>query len=137
VEQLTDARAARRRAVRGESPAGIDSGSWTTKAVVIDDSGAVLGAAVTRSGADLAAAAARAYDEALSMAGLVPDDISTVWSTGFGRTRWPSRTGRAPSWTATDAAWLTTSPGRSWSSISADGCQGDSPGCGGQSSPTA
>ena len=65
--------------------AGIDSGSWTTKAVVIDDSGAVLGAAVTRSGADLAVAAARAYDEALSIAGLVPDDISTVWSTGFGR----------------------------------------------------
>jgi predicted CoA-substrate-specific enzyme activase len=65
--------------------AGIDSGSWTTKAVVIDDSGRVLGTSVTRSGADLTAAAERAYASALAAAGLVPDDVSAVWATGFGR----------------------------------------------------
>ena len=32
---------------------GIDSGSWNTKAVVIDSGSCVLGTAVVRSGADL------------------------------------------------------------------------------------
>jgi len=65
--------------------AGIDSGSWTTKAVVIDDDGRVLGTAVTRSGADLAVAAGRVYTGALTTAGLAPGDVSAVWATGFGR----------------------------------------------------
>ena len=38
--------------------AGIDSGSWNTKAAVIDANARVLGTAVVRSGADLAGAAA-------------------------------------------------------------------------------
>ncbi len=65
--------------------AGIDSGSWTTKAVIIHDDGTVLGSAVVRSGADLAAAAERSYEEALGRAGLVSNDMSSVWATGFGR----------------------------------------------------
>ena len=65
--------------------AGIDSGSWNTKAVVIDGDARVLGSAVVRSGADLSAAAQRAYDEALGRAGLAPADVSATWATGFGR----------------------------------------------------
>jgi predicted CoA-substrate-specific enzyme activase len=65
--------------------AGIDSGSWNTKAVVIDADARVLGTAVTRSGADLSAAAEDSYRTALERAGCVRDDISAVWSTGFGR----------------------------------------------------
>ncbi|MBV6521826.1 MAG: 2-hydroxyisocaproyl-CoA dehydratase activator [Gemmatimonadaceae bacterium] len=65
--------------------AGIDSGSWTTKAVIIDADGGVLGTAVKRSGADLAVAARQAYDAALARADVPAGDIVAVWSTGFGR----------------------------------------------------
>jgi predicted CoA-substrate-specific enzyme activase len=65
--------------------AGVDSGSWNTKAVVIDADARVLATSVVRSGADLADAAERSYTEALKRAGCVRDDIQAVWSTGFGR----------------------------------------------------
>ncbi len=65
--------------------AGIDSGSWNTKAVVIDQSARVLGRAVVRSGADLTVAAARAYDAALSSAEISGTDVEAIWATGFGR----------------------------------------------------
>ncbi len=65
--------------------AGIDSGSWNTKAVIIDSDARVLGTSVVRSGADLAGAAERAYADALARAGCACGDIHAVWSTGFGR----------------------------------------------------
>lgn len=65
--------------------AGIDSGSWTTKAVIIDEDARVAGTAVTRSGADLAAAADRAYAAALAAAGIGEAAVTAVWATGFGR----------------------------------------------------
>jgi len=65
--------------------AGVDSGSWNTKAVVIDTDARVLGTRVVRSGADLAGAATRAYDGALEHAGCARADIAAVWATGFGR----------------------------------------------------
>ena len=65
--------------------AGIDSGSWNTKAVVIDVDGRVLGAAVARSGADLAAAAELTYAGALAKSGRTHDEVAAVWATGFGR----------------------------------------------------
>jgi predicted CoA-substrate-specific enzyme activase len=69
--------------------AGIDSGSWNTKAVVIDAGGRVLGTAVSRSGADLAAAAERTYADALAKAGLAGHEVSAIWATGFGRNSVP------------------------------------------------
>ena len=66
--------------------AGIDSGSWNTKAVVIDGDARVLGTAVARSGADLAAAAASVYAAALAKAGLTDREVAAIWATGFGRT---------------------------------------------------
>ena len=65
--------------------AGIDSGSWNTKAAVIDANGQVLATAVVRSGADLEGAAERAYSAALVNCGLGRNDITAVWATGFGR----------------------------------------------------
>ncbi len=65
--------------------AGVDSGSWNTKAVVIDAGARVLGTCVVRSGADLAGAAERAYDEALRHAGCARGDVAAAWATGFGR----------------------------------------------------
>jgi predicted CoA-substrate-specific enzyme activase len=73
--------------------AGVDSGSWTTKAAVIDDECQVLGTAVTRSGADLGAAAESAYAAALVNSGHTRDDIEAVWSTGFGRNTIPFANG--------------------------------------------
>jgi predicted CoA-substrate-specific enzyme activase len=65
--------------------AGIDSGSWNTKAAVIDADARVRATAVVRSGADLAGAAERAYAAALATADLTQGDVAAVWSTGFGR----------------------------------------------------
>ncbi len=66
--------------------AGIDSGSWNTKAAVIDAAdGRVLGTAVVRTAADLAGAAATALQGALAEAGLEREDLAAIWSTGFGR----------------------------------------------------
>ncbi len=64
---------------------GIDSGSWATKAVVIDADAVVLGTSVVRSGADLSGAAKRAFASALSAAEHTPGQVSAVWATGFGR----------------------------------------------------
>ena len=65
--------------------AGVDSGSWNTKAVVIDADARVLGSAVVRSGADLAAAADQAYATALERARCHASAVTAVWATGFGR----------------------------------------------------
>ncbi|MFI5309726.1 MAG: acyl-CoA dehydratase activase [Gemmatimonadales bacterium] len=65
--------------------AGVDSGSWNTKAVVIDVDGHVLGSSVTRSGADLAAAATRTFAGALATAGVASREVTAIWATGFGR----------------------------------------------------
>jgi predicted CoA-substrate-specific enzyme activase len=65
--------------------AGIDVGTTTTKAVIIDAEKRLLGCFVRRSGTDLAAAAAAALDEALAQAGIARDQIQTIVSTGYGR----------------------------------------------------
>lgn len=65
--------------------AGIDTGSWMTKAVVIDGHGAVAGHAVVRSGADLPGAAERALEAALVGAGVPRERLRAIWATGFGR----------------------------------------------------
>ena len=69
--------------------AGIDSGSWNTKAAVIDAAGRALGTAVVRSGADLATAADQALGQALAAAGAGRSGIRAIWATGFGRNAVP------------------------------------------------
>jgi predicted CoA-substrate-specific enzyme activase len=69
--------------------AGIDSGSWNTKAAVIDREGRVQGTAVVRSGADLATAAEQSLTLALGVAGRKRSEIAAIWATGFGRNAVP------------------------------------------------
>ena len=65
---------------------GIDCGTWTTKAVVIDGEARLMGSLVVRTAADLAGAAERAFDGAIERAGITSEECSAIWATGFGRT---------------------------------------------------
>ncbi len=64
---------------------GIDSGSWTTKAVVIDEKARVLARAVVRTGAGLPEAAEEAFSRVTEGAGIDRRSIAAVCATGFGR----------------------------------------------------
>jgi predicted CoA-substrate-specific enzyme activase len=65
--------------------AGIDVGSTYTKAVLLDESGKVLGKAMQRTGFRLARAAQETFDKVVEEAGVGRDAIGYVVSTGFGR----------------------------------------------------
>jgi predicted CoA-substrate-specific enzyme activase len=69
----------------GPCYAGLDSGSWNTKAALIDAAGRLVATAVVRTGADLQAAAERALSELLERAGVGRGALTAVWATGFGR----------------------------------------------------
>jgi predicted CoA-substrate-specific enzyme activase len=73
--------------------AGIDSGSWNTKAALVDEGGRLVASAVVRTGADVQGAARRVYDELLARAGASPRDVQAVWATGFGRHAIPFASG--------------------------------------------
>ncbi len=72
--------------------AGVDVGSCTTKAVIIDSQSRVVGTQVVYSGTDFEAAAAQAWADALSQAGLNNGDVTSVISTGYGRKSVPFAT---------------------------------------------
>lgn len=65
--------------------AGIDVGTTTTKAVVINAEGDMLGRSVRRSGADLVAAATETFGEALAQAQAPPEAVQAIVATGYGR----------------------------------------------------
>lgn len=65
--------------------AGLDSGTSTTKAVVIDEKKGIVGSFVRKSGANLLESAEIAVEEALRQAGLQRNDIDYIVATGFGR----------------------------------------------------
>jgi (R)-2-hydroxyacyl-CoA dehydratese activating ATPase len=69
--------------------AGVDVGTTTTKAVVINAGQEVLGRFVRRSGTDLAAAATAALAEAMAQASVTSDAIRTIVATGYGRRNVP------------------------------------------------
>lgn len=69
--------------------AGIDVGTTTTKAVIIDADKNLLGRAVRRSGADLTLAATKAFEEAIARAGIAKETIQFIVATGFGRRNVP------------------------------------------------
>lgn len=64
---------------------GIDSGSTSTNAVIMDTEKNIIASAVVRTGAKSADSAARALEEVLKEAGLSKDDLSYIVSTGYGR----------------------------------------------------
>lgn len=65
--------------------AGVDCGTTTTKAVVIDSTRRILGSHVRRSGANLLESAQEALAEALQSAGLDREELALIVATGFGR----------------------------------------------------
>jgi predicted CoA-substrate-specific enzyme activase len=69
--------------------AGIDIGSLTAKAVILDDEGRVVGQALTPTGAFSQKAGETAFEMALTMAGIGASDISYVLATGYGRKNIP------------------------------------------------
>jgi len=66
---------------------GVDVGSTQTKAVVVGPEGRIAGRSLTDTGADVMAAAERAFQDALSDADLPRDQVSFVVGTGYGRYR--------------------------------------------------
>jgi predicted CoA-substrate-specific enzyme activase len=67
--------------------AGVDVGSTQTKAVVIDEAGAIAGRALIDTGANVVVAAEKAYFAALADGGLSEEDVAYVVGTGYGRYR--------------------------------------------------
>jgi predicted CoA-substrate-specific enzyme activase len=71
--------------------AGIDIGSTYSKAVLIDETGKVVGRAVRRTGFKLAQASEAVFDELVANAGLERAQVTYVASTGYGRHTVPFR----------------------------------------------
>jgi len=68
---------------------GIDSGSTSTNAVLLNEKKEILGSAVLRTGAKSGDSAERVRAMVLEKAGLTPEDLSLVVSTGYGRVSIP------------------------------------------------
>lgn len=64
--------------------AGIDSGAKNVKAVIIKD-GAVIGKSIVPTGIDAKEACGKAYDQALSVAGLTRAEVEKILATGVGK----------------------------------------------------
>ncbi len=65
--------------------AGIDVGSMTTKAVIVDGDGRTIGRSHVPTKIDLGGAAERALEEACKTAGLARSQLAYVAATGYGR----------------------------------------------------
>lgn len=68
---------------------GIDSGSTSTNAVIMDQNKNIRAFAVVRTGAKSGDSAHKVYGKVLNLAGLEPKDISWIVSTGYGRVSIP------------------------------------------------
>lgn len=68
---------------------GLDSGSTSTNAVVMNEAREIVASVVIRTGAKAGASAERAYREVLEHAGITPDQIACTIATGYGRVSIP------------------------------------------------
>ena len=80
---VTDMKDGQARLVR--VAAGIDSGSTSTDAAILDRRGRILGSAVVKTGMSASASAAEALETALRRAGLERRDVDALVTTGYGR----------------------------------------------------
>lgn len=64
---------------------GIDSGSTSTNAVIINEKEEILASHVIRTGAKSGESAERIFQEVLEKAGLAKENLDLVVSTGYGR----------------------------------------------------
>lgn len=67
--------------------AGVDVGSTQTKAIVVDEIGAIVGRSLIDTGANVVAAAENAYVGALKDAAIQEQEVGFVVGTGYGRYR--------------------------------------------------
>jgi predicted CoA-substrate-specific enzyme activase len=65
--------------------AGVDVGSTQTKAVVINEAREIVGRALIDTGANVTAAAEKAFQESLNSASLGEEEVEYVIGTGYGR----------------------------------------------------
>jgi len=88
--------------------AGVDVGSLCTKAVIMETAGKMVSYSILRSGSMYQGAAETCFAQALEKAGLKPDDISYIVSTGYGRARVPFANGEVTEITchARGAKWF-------------------------------
>ena len=68
---------------------GLDSGSTSTNAVVMNEARKIVASVVIRTGAKAGASAERAYREVLDRAGITPDQVACTIATGYGRVSIP------------------------------------------------
>lgn len=68
---------------------GLDSGSTSTNAVVMNEAREIVASVVIRTGAKAGASAERAYREVLERAGITLDQIACTIATGYGRVSIP------------------------------------------------
>jgi (R)-2-hydroxyacyl-CoA dehydratese activating ATPase len=71
--------------MNGRYVGGVDVGSCTTKAVILNEGGVVMARHVRFSGTDFSLASREAWDDCLRQAGIRAEDVSAVCSTGYGR----------------------------------------------------
>ena len=67
--------------------AGVDVGSTQTKAIIIDEDQEIVARALIDTGANVVAAAEKAYVNALESSGLREEEIEYIVGTGYGRYR--------------------------------------------------
>lgn len=68
---------------------GLDSGSTSTNAVVMNEARKIVASVVIRTGAKAGASAERAYREVLERAGITPDQVACTIAAGYGRVSIP------------------------------------------------
>ena len=88
LESLSPERPVTKKSVKGDGTMyvmGIDSGSTSTNAVIMDQDKKIKAFSVVRTGAKSGVSADRVFREVLEKAGLKKEDISWIVSTGYGR----------------------------------------------------
>ena len=98
---------------------GVDLGSTTSKAVVVDDAGTIEASSIVQMGAVSRAGMQRAVDEALADAGLRPVTCPAPSPPATAAAWCRSRSARSPRSPATPAGRPRWSPAHAWSSTSA------------------
>ena len=68
---------------------GLDSGSTSTNAVVMNEAREIVASVVIKTGAKAGASAERAYREVIERAGITPDQVACTIATGYGRVSIP------------------------------------------------
>lgn len=71
--------------ISGKYVCGIDSGSSSTNAVIMDEKKRIAGYAIVPTGSGVNASGERAYEIALQNAGLNKSDVGRIITTGYGR----------------------------------------------------